>query len=64
MVLEHLSGKSGGFKTISNKYGIHHTMVERWGYKYELHGTKGLVMAFGVSECSKQEYEKEPAKYE
>jgi transposase len=47
VVMDYLSGKSGGFETIANKYGIHHSMVERWVHKYELHGTKGLANTSG-----------------
>ncbi len=47
VVSEYLSGQSGGFETIANKYGIHHSMVQRWVRKYELHGTEGIVKASG-----------------
>ena len=47
VVLEYLSGQSGGFGTIANRYGIHHSIVKKWVHKYELHGTEGLFKAPG-----------------
>ena len=47
VVLEYLSGQSGGFGTIANKYGLHHSIVQKWVHKYELHGAEGLLKAPG-----------------
>ena len=43
VVSEYLSGQSGGFEAIANKYGIHHSIIERWVHIYELHGAEGLT---------------------
>ena len=47
VVLEYLSGQTGGFETIAHKYGINHSTVQRWVHKYELHGTEGLFKTSG-----------------
>ena len=47
MVLEYLSGQSGGFGTIANKYGLHTSIVQKWVHKYEMHGAEGLLNASG-----------------
>ena len=47
MVSEYLSGQSGGFGIIANKYGVHPSIVQKWVHKYEMHGAEGLFKAPG-----------------
>ena len=47
VVSEYLSGQSGGFRIIGNKYGIHHSIVKRWVGIYERHGGEGLFKTSG-----------------
>jgi transposase-like protein len=47
LVDEYLSGKNGGFKSIAKKYGINHSVVERWVHLYETHGSEGLCSSLG-----------------
>ena len=42
VVMEVLSGRCGGCKSVADRYGIHHENVERWVRLYEEHGEKGL----------------------
>jgi transposase len=48
VVSDYLSGQSGGFETIADKYRINHSMVERWVHIYELHGAEGLCESSGA----------------
>ena len=47
LVDEYLSGKNGGFKTITKKYGINHSILKRWVHLYETHGSEGLCSSLG-----------------
>ena len=48
VVKDYLSGKSGGFETLMNKYGVHHKDIERWVGLYQLHGEEGLCKTSGT----------------
>ena len=43
LVLEYLEGKTGGFKTISRKYGVDYAQLKHWVHLYEANGTDGLM---------------------
>ena len=45
---EYLSGKNGGFRIISRKYGINHAQLKRWVRLHEQHGVKGLMKSSGT----------------
>jgi transposase len=46
--MDYLSGKSGGYKQVANKYGIHLKAVQRWVGLYQLHGVEGLCKTSGT----------------
>jgi transposase len=48
VVMDYLSGKSGGFRTLMKKYGVHHKEIERWVSLYQLHGAEGLFRTSGT----------------
>ena len=47
IVKEYMSGNSGGFCALGNKYGISHCNIQRWVHLYEIHGEKGLTGGTG-----------------
>lgn len=48
VVMDYLSGESGGFEALMSKYGVHHKDIERWVRLYQLHGTEGLCKTSGT----------------
>ena len=48
VVEDYLSGKSGGIRLLQHKYGVPHSMIERWIRLYELHGVEGLCNSSGT----------------
>ena len=48
VVTDYLSGKSGGYKQVAEKYGIHLKAVQRWVGLYQLHGVEGLCKTSGT----------------
>ncbi len=48
IVMEYLSGKSGGYRGLEKKYGINHTVISRWVGLYQLHGVEGLYKSSGT----------------
>ena len=47
IVKEYMSGNSGGFCALGNKYGISHCNIQRWVHLYENHGRNGLTGGTG-----------------
>ena len=45
--MEYISGKSGGCKTLGDKYGIAYQNIRRWVHLYKIHGIKGLTGGAG-----------------
>ena len=48
VVLEYLSGTTGGFDAVANKYGMDRSMLRRWVHAYEKHGSDGLFRVLGT----------------
>ena len=48
VVEDYLSGKSGGIRLLQHKYGVPHSMIERWIRLYELHGVEGICNSSGT----------------
>ena len=46
--MDYLSGKSGGFEMLMNKYGVNHKDIKRWVRLYQLHGAEGLCKTSGT----------------
>lgn len=42
VVLDYLSGRVGGYKTVARKYGIVGSTVQLWTDSYRLHGALGV----------------------
>ena len=42
VVKDYLSSEFGGYRSLANKYGVNHQLIERWVRLYELHGAEGL----------------------
>lgn len=47
MVQKYLSGKYGGFKALSTKYGMAPIQLKRWVHLYKAHGLDGLISTGG-----------------
>ena len=45
IVQEYLSGKSGGFRILSAKYGVDYSSLRHWVHLYENNGIEGLTKA-------------------
>ena len=43
VVQEYLEGKNGGFKILSQKYGVHHAQLQLWVSAYKASGVEGLA---------------------
>ena len=48
IVNEYLDGKNGGFEALGHKYGMHHSIIQRWVYLYESGGIEALFNAPGT----------------
>ena len=48
VILEYLSGTTGGFSTVAKKYGMDRSMLRRWVHAYEKHGSEGLCRVLGT----------------